>query len=135
MLTLPVFFTLDLDESRNVIIPFAPFEKSFSDDPEDYFCFGEQVPPMNLKRSLRKGDILEVTILSITNPGSFHVKIIGPEHIFDSQSQDLNRLTEKMTAFYEKFKFESVVKIEDPGFLEGKLNYRLRADAITHLKY
>ena len=59
----------DLDVSYRRIIPFGPFDKSFSEDPNDYFYFGEQVPPMTLSRSLRKGDILEVAVLSITNPG------------------------------------------------------------------
>ena len=45
---------------------------------------------------------------------------MGPEHLLDSKSRGLNRLTEKMTAFYEQFKQEDVVKIDDPGFLEGK---------------
>ena len=59
----------DLDVSSRRIIPFGPFDKSFSEDPNDYFYFGKQVPPMTLSRSLRKGDILEVKVLSITNPG------------------------------------------------------------------
>ena len=58
-----------MDISSRRIIPFGPFDKSFSEDPNDYFYFGEQVPPMTLSRSLRKGDILEVKVLSITNPG------------------------------------------------------------------
>ena len=58
-----------MDVSYRRIIPFGPFDKSFSEDPNDYFYFGEQVPPMTLSRSLRKGDILEVAVLSITNPG------------------------------------------------------------------
>ena len=45
---------------------------------------------------------------------------MGPEHLLDSKSRSLNRLTEKMTAFYEQFKQEDVVKIDEPGFLEGK---------------
>ena len=45
---------------------------------------------------------------------------MGPEHLLDSKSRGLNRLTEKMTAFYEQFKQEDVVKIDEPGFLEGK---------------
>ena len=45
---------------------------------------------------------------------------MGPEHLLDIKSRGLNRLTEKMTAFYEQFKLEDVVKIEDPAFLEGK---------------
>ena len=45
---------------------------------------------------------------------------MGPEHLLDSKSRGLDRLTEKMTAFYEQFKQEDVVKIDDPGFLEGK---------------
>ena len=68
----------DLDVSSRRIIPFGPFEKSFSEDPNDYFYFGEQVPPMTLSRSLRKGDILEVAILSITNPGKFFLFTLDP---------------------------------------------------------
>ena len=45
---------------------------------------------------------------------------MGPEHLLDSKSRGLDRLTEKMTAFYEQFKQEDVVKIDEPGFLEGK---------------
>ena len=45
---------------------------------------------------------------------------MGPEHLLDNKSRGLNRLTEKMTAFYEQFKVEDIVKIEDPAFLEGK---------------
>ena len=75
---------------------------------------------MNFRRPLHKGDILEVMVLSVTNPGSFHVKILGPDHILDTQNRSLNRLTEKMTAFYEAFKQEDVVHIDELEFLEGK---------------
>ena len=73
------------------------------------------------RRPLYKGDILEVQILSVVNPGSFHVKILGPDHILDTQNRGLSRLTEKMTAFYEAFKMEDVVQINEVAFLEGKI--------------
>ena len=69
----------DLDVSSRRIIPFGPFDKSFSEDQSDYFRFGEQVPPMTLSRSLRKGDILEVAVLSITNPGKHFFMYLGPK--------------------------------------------------------
>ena len=70
----------DLDVSSRRIIPFGPFDKSFSEDPNDYFYFGEQVPPMTLSRSLRKGDILEVAVLSITNPGKKCLCTLDPKN-------------------------------------------------------
>ena len=104
--------------SRNQI-PFTPFDKSFSEDERDYFGFGDTVPPLNLRRSLYKGDILEITILSIANPGYFHIRILGPDHLLENQCRSLSRLTETMSSFYEQFKTKDVVKIDDTGFLEG----------------
>ena len=69
-----------MDVSSRRIIPFGPFDKSFSEDPNDYFYFGEQVPPMTLSRSLRKGDILEVAVLSITNPGKKCLCTLDPKN-------------------------------------------------------
>ena len=69
------------------------------------------------RRPLYKGDILEIQLLYVAHPGSFFVKILGPDHILDNRG--LNRLTEKITAFYEAFKNEDVVQIYDIAFLKG----------------
>ena len=80
----------DLDVSYRRIIPFGPFDKSFSEDPNEYFYFGEQVPPMTLSRSLRKGDILEVAVLSITNPGKKCLCSLDPNIIFPRRHKTTN---------------------------------------------
>ena len=68
---------------------------------------------------MHKGDILEIQILSVINPGSFQIKILGPEHILEPHNRSLSRLTEKMTAFYEVFKNEDVLQINEIAYLEG----------------
>ena len=51
----------------------------FTNNPLDYFCVRDCVPAINLSRTLRKGDILELKVLTIENPGSFYVKMLGPK--------------------------------------------------------
>ena len=52
------------------------------------------------------GDIMEIKVMSIVNPGLIFIKIVGPEQICLSESEDakhLSKFIEQMTMFYEKF--------------------------------
>ena len=60
-------------------IQWDPFMEPFTNNPLDYFCVRDCVPAINLSRTLRKGDILELKVLAIENPGSFYVKMLGPK--------------------------------------------------------
>merc|ERR550534_844902 len=57
-------------------IQWDPFMEPFTNNPLDYFCARDCVPAINLSRTLRKGDILELKVLAIENPGSFYVKML-----------------------------------------------------------
>ena len=43
----------------------------FTNNPLDYFGHKDCIPAINLSRTLRKGDILELKVLAIENPESF----------------------------------------------------------------
>ena len=60
-------------------IQWDPFMEPFTNNPLDYFCIRDRVPAINFSRTLRKGDILELKVLAIENPGSFYVKMLGPK--------------------------------------------------------
>ena len=60
-------------------IQWDPFMEPFTNNPLDYFCITDRVPAINFSRTLRKGDILELKVLAIENPGSFYVKMLGPK--------------------------------------------------------
>merc|ERR1719219_641128 len=84
-------------------------------DEEDFFQIGDQIPSVKLTRPLRKGDILDVKILSVESPKCFWIKILGPEEFVDYES--MKGITERMTTFYEKNKREVFLDVE--GSLEG----------------
>ena len=52
-------------------IQWDPFMEPFTNNPLDYFGHRDCVPAINLSRTLRKGDILELKVLAIENPESF----------------------------------------------------------------
>ena len=133
--SLPSDFEAFAKKQAEKQIPFTPFDKSFSEDERDYFSFGDKVEPMSLRRSLRKGDILEITVLSIANPGYFHIRILGPDHLLDNQWRSLSQLTERMSAFYEQCKSKDVLKIDDTGFLEGMYVKKLETFTLCIMKF
>jgi hypothetical protein len=49
----------------------SPFIEPFTNNPLDYFGLKDCIPAINLSRTLRKGDILELKVLAIENPESF----------------------------------------------------------------
>ena len=87
----------------------------FSNNPNDYFKLGDRIPCLSLSRALRKGDILEIKVLSIVDPGSFYIRIIGPKGIMlptdCEHGNHLSRFTGQVTMFYEKFQNEEFLKM------------------------
>ena len=109
------------ENSKHKLLPFEPFESTLSGLSEEFCDLGDQVPSFSLNRSLRKGDILEMQIMSVDNPDMFHIRIVGPKDLMNQSFQkNLSRFTERLTNFYEKFKNEDVAKIDESCFpLEG----------------
>ena len=76
-------------------IQWDPFMEPFTNNPLDYFCVRDCVPAINFSRTLRKGDILELKVLAIENPGSFYVKMLGPK--VEGQLENFGRFYVKQT--------------------------------------
>ena len=68
-------------------IEWCPGQLPFTTDPLAYFALGDtnMVPSIRLSRALRKGDILEVFVMDISNPGSFFIRIMGPKNFLRSE--------------------------------------------------
>ena len=106
-------------------IDWCPSQPPFSNNASDYFSVGDEIPCLSLSRALRKGDILEIKVLSIVDPGSFFIKIAGPELLLLSESaKHLSRFTGQMTMFYEKFQREKFLEL-DQELVRGKPFYLL----------
>ena len=99
----------------------------FTNNPLDYFCIRDRVPAMNLSRTLRKGDILELKVLAVENPGSFYVKMLGPKELLvDGQfCKSLSGFGSKLSRFYDRFQGEKVLAIKEFSLERGE----------THLKF
>jgi hypothetical protein len=99
-----------------------PFMEPFTNNPLDYFCIMDRVPAINLSRTLRKGDILELKVLAIENPGSFYVKILGPkELLIKGQScKSLSGFGATLSSFYNRFQDEEVLAIKEFSLERGE---------------
>ena len=92
-------------------IIYAPFEVPFTDDPNDYFGKEDKVSSLSTTRNLRKGDILEVTVLWVDTPASFYVRIHSPKRLLVENC--LSKFTARLTTFYTRFaEHEKVLKID-----------------------
>ena len=87
---------------------------AYSNDSNDYFENGEHVPFVNLSRLLRKGDVLEVKILSVSRPDQFCFRLMPDSDdliTYDQVLPSMTSFTQRMTYFYEKHMDEEMVKI------------------------
>ena len=86
-------------------IQWDPFMEPFTNNPLDYFCVGDRVPAINLSRTLRKGDILELKVLAIENPGSFYVKMLGLKDLLveGQYCKSLSGFGKKFSRFNDRF--------------------------------
>merc|ERR550534_177771 len=102
-------------------IQWDPFMEPFTNNPLDYFCARDCVPAINLSRTLRKGDILELKVLAIENPGSFYVKMLGPKELLveGEYCKSLSGFGKKLTTFYDRFKDEEVLSIKEFSLERG----------------
>ena len=113
---------------------FGPFESSYEEEPQtilkisldscqlpltnnpwDYLQIGDSIPSISLRRPLNKGDILEVKVLSIMDPGSFYIRIVGPKEMLfpcNQNSKLLTKFTAKISSFYDRFQDEDVLEVE-----------------------
>ena len=98
-------------------IPLDSFQPILSDNPWEYFQIGDsRIPFISLRRPLNKGDILEVKVLSILDPGSFYIRIVGPKEILlpcNQNSKLLTKFTAKISSFYDRFQDEDVLEVEE----------------------
>ena len=93
----------------------------FTNNPLDYFGHRDFVPAINLSRAFRKGDILELKVLAIENPGSFYVKMLGPKelHVDGQYCKSLSRFGAKLSSFYNQFQYEEVLAIKEFSLERG----------------
>ena len=95
------------------------FDISFSNEKEDYLRKHDDLPPIELPRAIRKGEILEVKIISIQNPDSFQLRILDPPDIAERQRK-MSHFTQRMTNFYLAYQSQSVVQVSRKDFpLDG----------------
>ena len=95
------------------------FDISFSDDKNDYLRRHDDLPPIELPRMIREGEILEVKIISIQNPDSFQIRILDPPDISERQRK-MSHFTQRMTNFYLAYKSQVVLQVSRRDFpLDG----------------
>ena len=101
----------EIQPRRSII--YAHFQVPFTDDPKDYFGLEDKVPYLSTTRNLRKGDILEVTVLSVDNPGSFYVRIHSPKRLLAEEdlTNSLSKFTERLTNFCKRLEDDNALKI------------------------
>ena len=94
----------------------------FTNNPLDYFSIRDRVPAMSLSRALRKGDILELKVLAIENPGSFYVKMLGPKELLVEGQfcKSLSGYGAKLSSFYDRFQGEKVLAIKESCLERGE---------------
>merc|ERR1711970_1290031 len=77
------------------------------------------IPSIRLSRALRKGDILEIFVMDISNPGCFFIRIMGPKNFLLSSdshhpnARHLSKFTAELSTFYEKFDKEEVLQFDE----------------------
>ena len=98
------------------------FMEPFANNPLDHYCISDLVPAINLSQTLRRGDILELKVLDIENPGSFYFKMLGPKALLveGQYCKSLSGFGEKLSRFYNRFKDEEVLSITEFSLERGK---------------
>ena len=102
-------------------VVFGAFDASFSDDKSDYLSRYDTVPSLNLSRSIRRGDFLEIKIVSIQDPHSFQVRILGPKDLTESNVfTKMSVFTQRISNFYYAYKSQKVLQVSSHDFpLDG----------------
>ena len=94
----------------------------------DLCCIRDRIPAISFSRTLRKGDILELKVLAIENPGSFYVKMLGPKELLveGQYCKSLSGFGAKLSSFYDRFQDEEVLAIKEFSLERGEtLGYLL----------
>ena len=95
------------------------FDISFSEDKDDYLTKHDNLPPIELSRAIRKGEILRVKIISIQDPYSFQLRILDPPDLAERQRK-MSSFTQRMTHFYLAYKGQKVLQVTKKDFpLDG----------------
>ena len=151
-------FPLGLPEASTTGYPkvvFGAFDASFSDDKSDYLSRYDTVPSLNLSRPIRRGDFLEIKIVSIQNPQSFQVRILGPKDLTENNVfTKMSVFTQRISNFYYAYKGQKILQVSSHDFpldggvfacpytssRSGKVEWRralvtTRVDSNRHLVY